>query len=97
MSAAQRVRRNCAVYITYEIRDLAGDILERSDLAVGYVHGADSSELLPKVEASLEGARVGDSVSVRVSPEEGFGPHRPELAFGGLPARDGGEPFGDYS
>lgn len=68
-----------AVTLTYTITDAQGAVLERVDLPVTYVHG--SGRLLPKVEAELAGHRAGDSVTVTVSPEEGFGTHRPELTF----------------
>ena len=76
----QRVGRQKVVYFTYEIRDPAGSILERSDLPVGYLHGG-KPELFDKLEASLEGRAIGDMVEVTLSPEEGFGPHKPELTY----------------
>ena len=39
-----------------------GEILERSDIPVGYVHGV-GSDLLPRVEERLAGCEVGDTVS----------------------------------
>ena len=33
------------------------------------------------MERSLEGAIIGDSVEVSLTPEEGFGPHDPNLTF----------------
>ena len=75
-----KVAKNKAVYVTYSILSEQGEILERSDLPVGYVHGAGSS-LIEKVEERLEGCDVGDTVRVELTPEEGFGPHLPELTF----------------
>ena len=74
------IRRQARVSFTYTILGEQGDILERSDLPMQYVHGA-GSELLPKLERALEGKRVGDKIEVWLSPEEGFGPRRPELTF----------------
>ncbi len=67
-----------AVSFTYSIRDLEGNILEQSDLPIGYVHGGHS-DLIVKLEQALEGKKVGDTVDVVLSPEEGFGPHDPNL------------------
>ena len=75
-----RVLKGKVVYITYSIRDIAGDILEQSDLPIGYVHGAGVA-LFPKVEQALEGAEVGGTIQVTLSPEEGFGLHSSELTF----------------
>jgi FKBP-type peptidyl-prolyl cis-trans isomerase SlyD len=74
------VSRDKVVYITYVILDENSAVLEQYDLPVPYLHGGRSG-LLEKVEASLEGKRPGDRVEVSLSPEEGFGPHRPELSF----------------
>jgi FKBP-type peptidyl-prolyl cis-trans isomerase SlyD len=68
------------VYITYSIRDVSGDVLEQSDIPIGYVHGGGGT-LLPKVEQALEGAQVGAMIQVTLSPEEGFGPRLQELTF----------------
>ncbi|MGF1613312.1 MAG: peptidylprolyl isomerase [Gammaproteobacteria bacterium] len=77
----QRVDERKVVYFTYEIRDSAGNLLERSDLPIGYLHGGGKRELLDKLEASLEGRAVGDTVEVTLTPEEGFGRHKPELTY----------------
>jgi FKBP-type peptidyl-prolyl cis-trans isomerase SlyD len=74
------VSRDKVVYITYVIVDDNGAVLEQYDLPVPYLHGGRSG-LLEKVEAALEGRHPGDRVEVSLSPEEGFGPHRPELTF----------------
>lgn len=76
----QRVDKHKVVYFTYEIRDQRGDLFERSDLPISYVHGV-KGPLIEKIEATLEGHGVGDTVTVQVSPAEGFGEYRPELTF----------------
>lgn len=75
-----KVAKNKAVYVTYSILSEEGEILERSDLPIGYVHGA-GSQLIEQVEKRLEGREVGDIVEVILSPEQGFGPHDPDLTF----------------
>lgn len=80
MSKQQRVGQRKVVYFTYEIRDPAGGILERSELPIGYLHGG-KRELFEKLETSLEGRAVGDTVEVTLTPEESFGPHKPELTY----------------
>ena len=74
------VTQNKAVYITYSILDQQGQVVEQSDLPIGYVHGADSG-LFKQVEAALEGAQIGDQFEVILPPEHGFGAHDPELTF----------------
>ena len=74
------VSQNKSVFFTYKITDDAGDIVEQSDLPIGYVHGA-SSEILKKLEDNLEGCSIGDQIEVPVTPEEGYGTVDPELMF----------------
>ena len=68
------------VSFTYTIVDEAGEIIEQSDLPISYAHGG-KHDLFEKVERSLEGAVIGDSVEVSLTPEEGFGPHDPNLTY----------------
>ncbi len=75
-----KVAKNKAVYVTYSILSEEGEILERSDLPIGYVHGV-GSQLIEQVEKRLDGCEVGDTVEVILSPEQGFGPHDPDLTF----------------
>jgi FKBP-type peptidyl-prolyl cis-trans isomerase SlyD len=75
-----RVAPNKVVSITYTIVDDAGELRERVDLPVSYIHGG-RSKLFPQIERVLHGKRVGDVVKVTLAPEEGFGPHDPGLAF----------------
>jgi len=68
------------VQFTYTIQDDSGMLLEQMDVPISYVHGAESG-LIEKLERELEGHKVGDRVSITLTPEEGFGPHRPELTY----------------
>ena len=74
------ISRNKMVYITYSILDESGQVFEQHDLPIGYVHGVNSP-LLEKTEMALEGRNVGARIEVMIPPEDGFGPHRPELTF----------------
>ena len=75
-----QVVRNKVVALTYVLRNAQGEIFEYSDLPVEYLHGS-GSELFAKIEQSLEGHHVGEQVTVKLTPEEGFGPHMPGLTF----------------
>ena len=66
------------VSVTYQIRSTEGDILEHRDLPVNYLHGG-ASDIFPEVESALEGKKVGDSVTVDLTPERGFGNRDPNL------------------
>jgi FKBP-type peptidyl-prolyl cis-trans isomerase SlyD len=68
------------VSFTYTIVDETGEIIEQSDLPISYVHGG-KHDLFEKVERGLDGAIIGDSVEVSLTPEEGFGAHAPSLPY----------------
>lgn len=68
------------VTLTYRIVGTDGLVLEQNDIPVSYIHGG-YSDLFEKVERALEGKAAGDSVSVTLSPDEGFGEHDPNLTF----------------
>jgi FKBP-type peptidyl-prolyl cis-trans isomerase SlyD len=74
------VARNMVVYLTYTILDQNGGLFEQFDLPIGYVHGVNGP-LFEKIEHALEGRQVGDCVEVMLTPRDGFGEHKPELAF----------------
>lgn len=76
----ERIGKHKAVTLVYRITDAEGRTVEQNDLPIGYVHGVGSG-LHDRVEAALEGHVAGDSVSVALAPDEGFGPHDPELTF----------------
>ena len=54
--------------------------MEQSDVPIGYIHGG-YSELIDKVEAALEGCKVGDSVDVQLSEAESLWAYDPSLTF----------------
>lgn len=76
----QKVSKNKAVYVTYSILDQSGAVYEQYEIPVGYVHGGNSP-LFEKIEAALEGKKIGDRVEVSLNPQEGFGELDPELSF----------------
>lgn len=80
MSDSNVISKDKFVSLTYTITDTAGEILERIDLPIQYIHGRDS-QVIESIEKELEGKQPGDIVNVSLSPEEGFGEHQEELTF----------------
>lgn len=68
------------VTLTYSIVDEHGSVLEQTDLPVGYIHGG-RSELIGGMDRAITGKRAGDKVELELSPDQGFGPHDPDLTF----------------
>lgn len=74
------IKKNKHVTLTYTVSDEDGEIIERIDIPIQYIQGKQS-QVIEKIETTLEGHKEGDIVEVVLSPEEGFGPHLPELTF----------------
>ncbi len=77
---SDKITNNKFVSLVYTITDDDDNILERIDMPIQYIQGV-KSQVIEKIEIALDGHEVGDLVHVTLSPEEGFGPHQPELTF----------------
>ncbi len=73
-----RIAPGKLVEFTYAISDENGVVVEQVDFPLNYIHGHDSG-LHDRIEQALAGHVTGDSVRVTLPPEEGFGPHDPDL------------------
>jgi FKBP-type peptidyl-prolyl cis-trans isomerase SlyD len=78
--AKEIIKTGKFVSLTYTIADTEGNVLEQSDLPVNYIHGGET-ELIGGMDRAVAGKGVGDEVTIRVSPENGFGDHDPGLTF----------------
>ncbi|HOT90616.1 MAG TPA: peptidylprolyl isomerase [Anaerolineae bacterium] len=67
------------VHIHYTLTDDAGELLDTSagQEPLAYLHGAGN--LIPGLENALEGKTVGDTLTVVVPPEEGYGLYNADL------------------
>ena len=78
--SSEQIKKDMYVELTYAILDAKGEIKERVDIPVKYIHGRDSG-LFPKIEKALEGQQKGGRVEVSLTQLEGFGPSDPNLIF----------------
>jgi FKBP-type peptidyl-prolyl cis-trans isomerase SlyD len=72
------VGRDTVVAIDLELADFQGNVIQRSDRPIRYLHGG-YGEILPALERALEGKKAGSRVSVRLEPEEAFGDYDEQL------------------
>lgn len=67
-----QISANKVVTIDYVLTDDDGAVIDRSENgSFSYLHGARN--IIPGLENALAGKTAGDSVSVTVQPEEGYG------------------------
>lgn len=72
------IRPGSVVEIAYRLYDAEGELVESSeeDGPVTYRHGRE--EILPGLEAALEGRSAGEQVRVTVAPEDAYGAYNPD-------------------
>ena len=73
-----QVARNTVVALDVTLSDLWGNVLQQTGEPMSYLHGGYDN-IVPAVEAALDGKQPGDSVEVRVEPEDAFGDYDEEL------------------
>lgn len=66
------ITKDSVVTIRYRLDDNKGHPLQSKAEEVAYLHGGYDN-LLPKIEAALEGQAAGYATTVDLPPEEGFG------------------------
>jgi FKBP-type peptidyl-prolyl cis-trans isomerase SlyD len=76
-----------AVQIDYTLKDDEGQVLDSSEgrQPLAYLHGAGN--IIPGLEEALEGKDAGDTLSVVVAPEDGYGERKDELVINADPAQ----------
>jgi len=72
------IAKNAVVSLEVELSDIWGNLIQKSEEPVQYLHGG-YGDIFPVVEAALEGKRERDRVEVRMEPEEAYGDYDEEL------------------
>lgn len=73
-----QIEKDTVVSISYELFDIDGNLIERTDEPIEYLHGGYDG-IFPLVESALDGKGVGESCRVRLEPEDAFGEYDAEL------------------
>jgi FKBP-type peptidyl-prolyl cis-trans isomerase SlyD len=74
-----QIADRCVAYFHYTLTNDAGDVLDSSDgrEPLPYLHG--KGNIVVGLEKELAGKQAGDKLTVKVSPEEGYGVRNEEL------------------
>jgi FKBP-type peptidyl-prolyl cis-trans isomerase SlyD len=73
-----QVEKNTVVALEYQVFNSDGQVIEKTDEPVEYLHGGYGG-MFPAIEKALEGKDVGDTCRVRLTPDDGFGDYDAEL------------------
>lgn len=67
-----KIARDTVISLNYSMFDKNNRLIDKNEEPIVYLHGGYDN-ILPPVEAALEGHAVGDTVKVSMSAEEAFG------------------------
>ena len=73
-----RIGKNTVVSLTYVLAHEGGDVIERTDEPISYLHGGYQG-IFPLVEAALDGQGAGYRCSVTLAPAQAFGEYDEDL------------------
>lgn len=73
------INEKCVVALTWTLKDTLGEILDVLDEPVEFLLGG--KDLLPAIEAALQGYAAGATVQVQIEPEQAFGDFNDQLLF----------------
>jgi FKBP-type peptidyl-prolyl cis-trans isomerase SlyD len=73
-----KIAKDTVVSLRYELFDSEGELLEKVEEPVSYLHGGYDG-IFPLVEEALHGKGVGDQCNVTLRPDDAFGEYDHEL------------------
>ena len=73
-----QVSRNSVITLDYHVTDPDGDVVDEGREPLVYLHGG-YEDIFLKIEEALQGKTVGESVKVKLQPDEAFGDYDAEM------------------
>ena len=73
------IKEQCVVALTWTLKDTLGETLDELQEPVEFLVGGQ--DLLPKIEAALQGHALGAKVDLHLEPEDAFGDFDDQLLF----------------
>ncbi len=77
----REVKKGDTVKIHYTARLKDGEVFESSKGHVPFQFTVGEGSVIPGLEKAIIGMKVGETKTIEVPPEEGFGPRREDLIF----------------
>ncbi|MEY4591556.1 MAG: hypothetical protein RIR18_451 [Pseudomonadota bacterium] len=75
---SKQVLRNMVVTLDYNVTDPDGTVVDEGREPLVYLHGG-YDDIFPKIEEALQEKRVGDTIQVKLQPDDAFGEYDAEL------------------
>jgi FKBP-type peptidyl-prolyl cis-trans isomerase SlyD len=74
-----KIADDALVSLDVSMYDAQGNLLEKSDAPLVYLHGRD--DIFPRIEQALTGQEVGAHITLQLEPEDAFGNYEPDLVM----------------
>lgn len=74
----RQVVRNTVVTLDYSVTDPDGELVDAGQEPLVYLHGG-YDDIFPKIEEAVQEKRIGESVVVKMQPDDAFGEYDAEL------------------
>lgn len=72
------VVKNTVVTLDYNVTDSDGELVDAGKEPLVYLHGG-YDDIFPMIEEAVQGKNVGESVTVKMQPDDAFGEYDAEL------------------
>lgn len=73
-----QIEQNTVVTLKYQVTDPDGGLVDEGKEAIVYLHGG-FDDIFPKIEEALQGKQAGESIQVKLQPDEAFGEYDADL------------------
>ncbi|MDR0362840.1 MAG: peptidylprolyl isomerase [Planctomycetota bacterium] len=73
-----QVARNTVVTLDYNVTNPDGDLVDAGTEPMVYLHGG-YDDIFPIIEEALQGKKIGETVVVKMQPDEAFGEYDADL------------------
>ena len=73
-----QVAKNSVITLDYHVTDPDGEVVDEGREPLIYLHGG-YDDIFPKIEEALQGKKVGESVNVKLQPDDAFGDYDADL------------------
>ena len=73
-----QVVKNTVVTLDYSVSDPDGELVDAGEEPLVFLHGG-YDDIFPMIEEAVEGKKIGESVVVKMQPDDAFGEYDAEL------------------
>ena len=72
------VAKNCVITLDYSVSDPNGELVDPGQEPIVYLHGG-YDDIFPLIEEAIHGKKIGESVIVKMQPDDAFGEYDAEM------------------